>query len=276
MSLLKSRSARKPHRSEQDPRPYYLRNSATAVTATASATPHTMGAWAEVTPATATSVTLIEVSADCDINATATATLLDIGIGGAGAEVAVVSSIPIGSWLNSSGSTRGASIQIPLTIPAGKRVAVRIQSLVASHTASVRIHFFNGGWMAAAASAVVIGADAATSRGIHVGGVATYVEIAAATAAHYRYLVMVPSASQATLNSGTNAFELGVGAASSEVSIGKIWVEQNSSENIGNGFQLPAIATTCIAPGAPAGSRLAIKSSNAANQLDFALIGIPY
>lgn len=276
MSLVRSRSARKPHRSSQDPQPYFVRQVSGTITATADATPHTKGAWIEVVSATTHATTLIEMWADVDVSGAATGTLVDIGIGGAGSEVVVVPNIPIGSWINAANTQRNASIALPLSIPTGARVAVRIQSVVVSHTAAITIGFSGGGALIPAPTAEIIGSDTATSRGVYVGGVATYVQITAGTASHYRYLVMVPSASNTALPNLTASFDLGVGPAASEVALGRIWVDSTTIEAIGVGARLPVWAMSAITPGAPAGSRLAVKPSSGSNALDFALIGIPY
>lgn len=114
--------------------------------ATASATQYTKGAWVEMIAATGIDSQQIVVQLQ-RASLAGGRYRLDIGIGAAGSEVVAVGDITFvtGSDAASDASqfcSRDMTLHIPLTIPAGSRVSMRIESNGASATARASILAF--------------------------------------------------------------------------------------------------------------------------------------
>jgi hypothetical protein len=106
----------------------------TSMTVTGSGTAHTKGAWTQIFASTTVdSGWVVLMPDDVAVSATNTATLVDIGVGAAGSERVVVADINVGGW------GHGPSFQAPLFVPAGSRVAVRLQSAVVSKVMNGRL-----------------------------------------------------------------------------------------------------------------------------------------
>ena len=242
-----------------------------AVTVTADTTAHTKGAWTELIASTSAAGTMLILTANTATLGTNTATLIDVATGAAGSESAFATNVPIGGW----GSTAiGTDVPLPYAIPAGSRISVRIQSVVASgKTASVTAVLLSGGSHAPATSALVtIGSSTSTSRGVALASNGSYTEISASTAAAYRHLVIVPSLASAGAANATADLIVGSGASGSEVEIGRIGVGVNSNEFI-YPVPLPAWSITGVRGPVPAGTRIAAKRTGGI--LDVAVIGVP-
>jgi hypothetical protein len=248
------------------------------VTLTADTTAHTKGAWTQIIASTSGNVSFVIFNVGTvSTTATNTATLLDIGTGASGSETVVAANIAIGGAGGQSAQVTAATFGIPLKIASGTRVAARIQSVVTGgKTAVLQSAFIDAGDYATAPTSVdVIGSDTATSQGVSFSGSSgTWVEAIASTSQAYRAVTAVFSMHSndiATIN--TAAFDIGVGASSSEVAFGTARVLYQNNEQVA----LADPFTYLFGRSIPAGSRLAVKHNIAANptRYGFTLIGIP-
>lgn len=252
-------------------------NVASAVTVTADVSTHTKGAWTEVIASSSGPADLVYLYVINAQSATATEGLLDVGVGSAGSEVVVVSNAVGGSTSITSptvGVTPGVNpLQIfPVNIPAGSRVAVRIQNVVSSRTANVSVSLLYSG-QPAPSTLDTIGATTATSRGTNLPTSNTYVQLVASTSQTYRGVVMVCCAAGSAQNSESSVYTLAVGGSGSEVELGTATFASNASEFSGcQQNQPPFIYYGYI----PAGSRLAVKQSVGRTYRDVILYGIPF
>lgn len=252
-------------------------SSRSTVTATASGTPHTKGAWVEIEASLSEEAHLvfIELAATTSTNGVATSTLLDIGVGAAASEVVKVANLPIGY------AVAGHRLVVPVTIPAGSRVAVRVQSAVASKTVECYYGFADLNVTSKpAASLVTMGADTATSKGVSVaypGSLNTkgsWVEIEDSTPADFEALIIGIQADGDTgLDAANSLIDIGIGAAAAEtVLFNNVYVLSATSDNYS-----PKLLHTTRSAEIPAGSRLSARwqTSAANNSLDIILIGVP-
>lgn len=196
------------------------------VTVTASATPHTKGAWTALTASAAADYGgLVLKVGNAFVTATNTAILMDVGTGTAGSEVVRIPNINTGHH-QLSASTRIARIVLPFAIPKGTRVAARMQSIVASKTQTVTMgHALTPHPTHPLRPAVgeAYGVDLGTSVGTSLtwaGAINTkgaWVTLAAATTQPYRAIICCVGTPTATVQGAANeVIDFGVGAAGSE------------------------------------------------------------
>lgn len=250
-----------------------------AVTVTASATPHTVGAWAELIASNAAETQWLSVAAmNTAASATDTSALLDIGIGAAGSEVAVVTSLPVGF----ANIAPGMHHLLPLRVPRGARVAARMQGIISADTVSVIATTMGGapGQGRSPSSLVTLGATTASSRGTNMPTSDTYVEITAATSQAFAGLLVAATLSGAGVSAQASVYTVAVGAAGTEVAIGTATFSCASSEAISRA-PLGSIAAAqpfagVIGRHIPAGVRLACKQSIGQTYRDVILFGVPY
>jgi hypothetical protein len=148
-------------------------------------------------------------------------TLLDVGVGASGQEQVLVSDVAIG------GSLPFTTWQIPMSVSAGARIAVRLRSAVASKTCTIGISVYGGGsGLESGYKAVTYGAVTASSRGtiLTAPGVinteAAWTVITTATTARAGWLLVglaAPNSATATANDGL--VDIGVGGAGVEAAI---------------------------------------------------------
>jgi hypothetical protein len=245
-----------------------------AVTVTADTLAHTKGGWVELIASTSANASFIIIDVGgVQQSGVDTATLLDIGTGGMGVETALIKEVAIGSATRSA-QLAAFSFDVPIKIPSGTRLSARIQSLVTGgKTASIKIFTFDwGDYDAAPTSVDVLGTSTATSAGTAMSGASgSWVQIIASTPRAYRAVVLVPSASDASLAGAIYTFVLGSGASLSETELGSVFGYFSTVEAAGMGA-LPTLIPALV----PAGSRLAVKhdiGSNS-NRYDVTLIGI--
>lgn len=257
----------------------FLAGTSGNATVTASATTHTVGSWVQLVADTATTETAGLLILYCN-NTTAAATdtgmLVDVGTGAAGSEAVRAASLAI--------SQQAAQFTaIPVRIPGATRVAARIQSSVASRTASIGGALFATPFSDRLPLSVdVLGTSTATSVGTAMSGASgTWVEIAASTAKDYQALVIVPSLSDT--NSGANVnvrYDLGVGASGSEVAVASVQWLYTTTPTVGatNIVGMPPGLGGVYGAYVPAGSRIAVRHNVAANpgRIDACVIGVPY
>jgi hypothetical protein len=252
-----------------------LVNSTTGATVTASATTHAKGAWTQLLASSSADASLIVIGVNNFTTNADTSSLLDIGTGASGSETVLIGDIAIGghATLNANVSTY---IPIPIRVASGTRIAARIQSVVASRAANVRIYLIDtGDYNQAPTSVDVIGANTATSNGTLMSGASgTWVQVTASTSRAYRAVAVVPS-----LASGEVAiiqpmiYDLGTGASGSEVEIGKVEIDISNAEFLG----YRPVLSPLVAKNIPSGTRLAIKHNISSNPSRYGvtLIGIP-
>lgn len=235
----------------------------------ASATPHTKGSWVQVVASAADNVAGLWIRSNITIgnNGVDTSMLLDIGIGAAASEAVVVPDVPVG------GAGVKLALYLPIYIPAGTRIAGRVQSAVVSDTYGPEVCLVYGGrpgtW-GGYTIAETIGINTATS-GPTTGDLAdnAWDEAVASTANSYRALTFhpcsVPGSTSAT--AGSVSVDIGYGAGGSEQVVGAYRTQLTVNEQIPD-FVGPNFVEKAI----DAGSRLAIRKNGTAD-LSGALIG---
>jgi len=188
--------------------------------ATASATPHTKGNWAQVTaslPHDAYGFWLI--MAGTATSATNTDMLLDIGIGAGGSEVVIVPNL-LSGWTGSP--TQGPRVLwLPIFIPKGTRVAIRNQGVIASDTVDCMFHFVSGN--PSMRGNLFVGCDAfgivsASSAGLahtpgNTGAESTWASIGSATAKSYGAILPLIQSSNTSTTAIAYHWEIGIGSA---------------------------------------------------------------
>ncbi len=254
-----------------------------AVNVTASATPHTKGAWTQITASTGgTAAYGIMVWLNTTATAaTDTSTLMDVGVGGAGSEAVVVSNImvgfrPVGRQMDF----------IPIYIPANTRVAVRIQSAVVSKVVTISMDIM-AGEPASAVSApskfttygvsTVTSGGTATTPNASANVMGAYAELSAATTAPiHRALVNIQCNSATQVLGNNYMVEIAQGGAGSERTILAGYVFYTSTNENWEPL-LPMMLP--IELNVPAGVRLSARiSANGASgdAMQVSVIGVTY
>ena len=242
------------------------------VSVVADATPHVKGAWVEVIASTSQDADLISFFTASGSNNLATQGLLDIGIGAAGAEQILIENIASGGYGTALLGGDGRLI-FPIFIPSGSRISLRHQSVIASRSLSMNAAVHHSGFDSRT-SIVTIGANTATSTGVALGPSNTYVEVTSSTSQEFRGIVMVPMFVGTGGLTGLATYTLGFGASGSEIDLGSADYNTSNTETFTNQIG----STTFVYWGKiPAGSRLAVKTSNAGspNAGNVLLYGIP-
>lgn len=232
-------------------------------------TAHTKGAWTQVHSSTPSRSNWLLFN--CASN-TAASGLADIGVGAAGSETAIVSNLAFGSWQNNP-------FILPVAIPSGARVSVRIQGTNTSPTTSacgIYLAVSDNDYALTPASLQTIGIDTTTSSGTAMSGASgTWVQLTASTASDYQTVILFTSGGGG-VGTVRPTFTLGAGAAGGEVALCAL--RQLYSGITGNADgQSPRGVIAWSGP-IPAGSRLAVKHDLASNPGGYyaALYGVPY
>lgn len=227
------------------------------VSVTASATIHTKGAWSELVASTPFAVTMVVVSAQgMSTSTAATDGLLDIGIGAAASETVLIPDLGVGFCSVTRQEQKRWTF--PVAIPAGTRIAARLQSLIASDICNVSVDLYGGETFDGTpygATVDALGVDAATSKGVAATSGTTnvfgsWVQLIASTTRPYRFLgVAVGGNASAGLSTADNLVEIGVGAAASETVLAAFSFISTSTEIVlpfppewvsPRGFSIPA------------------------------------
>lgn len=196
--------------------------------------------------------------------------MVDIATGAAGSETVIVPTVAIG------GTGQNAAY-IPVSIPSGSRVSIRVRSARTSVTYFPFMWFIQTGDYATTPRTLdVIGVDTGTAKGTAMTGASgSYTQITASTSRDYQQVVVVASSSTASGASGNVTYTLAYGAAGSEVDQGSIWAAYSN-----NAISPSTTFPFALASGAPvpAGTRLSVKHNIASNPERYAvcLLGIPY
>jgi hypothetical protein len=225
-------------------------SSRTPVTVTASATPHTKGAWVELHAATSSLATLVRVKGSTGAASTNTATLVDIGIGAASSEVVIIPDITFGGNQTEgvTGQFDSGAVEIPITIPKGSRISARCQGAQVSQAVGVSIDLFHtrtplgADWAMASYSPLVTtyGAVAGTSLGVSLtapGSLNTkgaWTQITASTTAPITDMcASFGRDGQGNSTGGVGLVDIGFGPAGAEVVLlSNIQVDSTSAERL--------------------------------------------
>jgi hypothetical protein len=254
-----------------------LAASATSITVTASATPHTKGSWTEIIASTSEQTTLLSfIIRDVASTNVDTAMLIDVGVGASGSETAIIENVAVGGAVGLGLGVGVLLFQCPINIPSGSRISVRNQATIASDTVQIfQVSLFDIGNQALVPDSVdVLGTSTTTSEGTAFSGSSgSWNQIIASTSQDYIGFSLVPSVVGSTISAvTTNTFTLGFGAAGSEQEIGAVSVRYGTGESVHSVSHVCYFATEV-----PAGSRIAVKHDIASNpqQRGITVIAIP-
>ncbi len=245
--------------------PGFLENAATGGgVVTASASTNTKGVYAELITSTAYDADGIMVA--LQQNSTTAGGLMDFAIGAAGSEQIVMADVIIGQTARLT-----TYVFIPISLPAGSRVAARCQSTVSSQNHAVATHLYRAGlWGPPPGGTIVtLGADTSDSGGqvIDPGGtVDTYGSWAQLSASVGQdiaavYLMLGNRQNSAPSGQSVNFYlQFGIGAAASEVVVwGPIRFASSSSGSYG------PLPSAWFPVSIPAGSRLVARARAGTN-----------
>lgn len=239
-------------------------STAISTTVTGSASAHTKGAWSQVIASTGGDVNEIVLwsTAAIAVSGSDSSTLLDIGIGGSGSETVIVPDLNLG------GTAAGHLIRVPVFIPGGSRVSLRLQSAITSKTYAASVALIGGaGWgrRAPTRRATTYGANSATSGGVTIddpGASNTdgaWTEITSSTTTPARWLLPFLSGpvGNAAWTSTNGLADVAIGASGSEVIIAEhIPTSANAAEQL----LYPALV---LPVSLPAGTRIAMRHRQA-------------
>lgn len=250
-----------------------------AVNIAGHATLNTKGSWTQLIASTARDTSAILASfliEDSDFDA-----LLDLGIGAAASEVVIVPDLLITSTTNRV----SRQVWIPIYIPAGTRVAARVQTNPGAkrvHTCLILMATAFAFPANPASLVTAYGVNAADSGAVSVdpGAVSdtfgAYTEIAASTTYPIRYLILAMGTNMDFAGASSYwHYEIAIGAAAAEqLLVGGI-VIRLSDGNLTAGPQLWGPFPVSV----PAGTRLSVRgksqTTSATDRLhDIALYGI--
>lgn len=202
--------------------------------------------------------------------------LCDIGVGPTGQEQVLVSNIAFGN----TSFSQIPMIVIPAFIPAGSRVAFRLQTAASSggFNPGLTLNTTPDARLLPSVSTGIdtYGANTATSRGTALLTAAgQYREIAAATTRPYQALVLVPSNGNpsASGSAGVNTMTLAIGIQGLEIDVLSVY-NSNGFNSPGN----PCPPFLWVGRHVPAGTRLSVKHNAASNGnlLEAVVLGVPY
>lgn len=244
-----------------------------AVVVTASATPHTKGAYSELIASTPQAYNCLEISIyNTALNGSDSSALLDIAIGASGSEVVAVTNLAAGYALTVTTGSPVRTFLLPISVPSGSRIAARLQSAVASNAASVRIRPLSMPPVTIATMAIdTIGANTANSHGVGVtlpGTLNTkgaWTEITSSTPADYIALeIGVQGNGGITFSTGSVSVDIAVGASGSEVVVASdVILTTGTSESLAILSPVDPMFYVNI----PAGSRISVRYSRSASNL---------
>ncbi len=225
---------------------------------TASATLNTKGAWTQIsasTPSDACAVGIM-VSAANSTNSDGTNTAIDIGIGASGSEVVLIANLVVPRIASSQ-------ILVPLSIPAGTRVAMRCQATKASDVTNGYLQLFDGAMtqMEGCAGADTIGFVSASTQGTLVtfaaGAKGSYSQITSATTRDYLGFMLAFDTQGASSQFSSFTGDLAIGSSGSEkIILPDLFVDATRSavfNNMLSNFYPIAI---------PAGTRIAARGQS--------------
>lgn len=202
-----------------------------AVTITASATPHAEGAYAEIDASAAQDVCGIYVrnTANIATSTVDTSMLFSLAVGSAGNEVDVVPNYCMG------GHTSITRFMLPIHIPKGERIAGKLRAEVVSDTFVPAFTLLFGGQMpgwGGYTSADAIGAQTAASTGTTIPSSGTYTTLTSSAVNSLRGISASFGLVDNTSTAGTQTVDVAVGGVGSEVIIGTWIVNTTATEDV--------------------------------------------
>jgi hypothetical protein len=255
------------------------------VNCTTAATAHTPGAWVQVTSFFPANVDGLRVSvAPHASNGVDTSLLLDVGVGGSGSEVTVAENILVGYAAPDGGPHAPAFIDLPVSIAAGQRLAMRVRGAQTSASKSFHLSALQCS-RPTPTSLVTFGANTSTSSGVvltapaNVNVKSAWTEITASTPVDLMAVQLLVTLGPGNTNIANNVnrlFDLGIGSPGSEqVIVSNVHGATTNSE--GSRW----IPSAWYVADFPAGIRLAVRyqaSSVAsdAGTMAAVVIGVPY
>jgi hypothetical protein len=240
-------------------------------------TSNVAGSWIELISTSVETHCLMLSIYGMAVSATDTRGLVDVATGASGAETVIVSSLPAG--FSSTIQAQGFFYMIPVYIPSGTRISVRLRSFIASDLVTVQIATLVDGSFGyrrnLATSVDTYGAVTASSRGTNMPTSDTYVEITSATTRPYRMLAMLPCGGTGTAYAAASnvTYTLATGPSGSEVVQGTRSVSTTSAEIL-HYRNAPFDYGLFYGP-FPQGIRIACKQSTGVNYRDVIVLGIP-
>jgi hypothetical protein len=242
----------------------------------AGSTSNVAGSWTELISSSVETHCLMFSIYGMTVTGTDTRGLVDVGTGASGAETVIISSLPAG--FSSTVQAQGFFYMIPVYVPAGTRISVRLRSFIANDVANVQIATLVDGSFGYrryfATSVDTYGAVTASSRGTNMPTSDTYVEITSATTRPYRMLAMLPCGGTGTAYAGNNVtYTLATGPSGSEVVQGTRIVQTTTAELMYH-YYAPFDYGLFYGP-FPQGTRIACKQSSGVTYRDVIVLGIP-
>jgi len=258
--------------------PHTSEDKAGAVTLTANASADTKGSYTEILAAASNVFTIgmiVIETGQTNVSGTDTGQLMDVAIGAASSEQVIIANIPTG-W----SALQDKPLCIPLIIPEGERVSARIQASTGSDTVDVLMSFYEVGAYRSYQHCQTIGADTTNSCGTTVE-TTSWVELDASIDDHVEALVPIfDFGSGGSFGGDSNEFDIGVGAASSEVQVYPpssesfgLLMETGSQENISL-VTYPASHVLPTQINIPAGTRVAMRRPNGGRDSGCVLLGL--
>lgn len=233
------------------------------------------GPWVQVFASTTEESGLLYMASMQGIFTADNSLMLEIGVGPLGQEQVIVPALAFGGQNIYS---YGLPLPIPVRIPAGSRVAVRVR---ANSTTSRQANPYFilqkvRGQSLVPTSVDTLGSSTATSHGTALT-TNPYSEIVSSTARPYQALVVLPSGST---NAGVNStvrLTLAVGPSGQEVDIGTVDFFQASGGGMTPLSSGMAVPIPIHGAYIPAGSRLSIKHNISSNPqyVEVCIIGVP-
>lgn len=191
--------------------------------------------------------------------------LIDVAVGGAGSEQVIVPNVLLDSARGAN--MNGICIELPIAVPAGSRLAARVQEVSGAGTRTVDVTVIgrNGGSGARPAglgTVVNYGADTSTTNGVLVdpGAVANtygaWTQITASTSRDHNALIAILGTNKqgGTLVDSVYFFQIGIGDAGSETMLTEFMSNMSSS------VSRLMINSLMVEYQVPTGSRLSMRS----------------
>lgn len=245
-----------------------------AQTVTTSATANTKGSWVELVTSTAYDADGILISLRS--SGSGISWLFDFGVGGAGSEVVIAA-----NFLFAQDTGIIGYFHLPVSVPAGTRIAARSQGSTGSSTPILRAHLIRGGlWSPPSAGRIVtLGANTADSGGATVdcgasaNTLGAWSELSSAVPDDIAglWLNLGNRNNTAATLAATFRIQLGVGAAASE---NPVWGPVEFLSGLSSYGPLPAVWWPVAIP---AGERLAVRcQSNITDATDRKFDAVAY
>lgn len=181
-------------------------------TMTADALANTKGAWAEVIASTPHEVNGIHfLGADTGLSGDTRRALIDIGVGVAGSETVLVPNI-LSSAPSDYAFLGGNPLFLPIRIPAGTRVAIRMQSTTGADVGNAFIAFnYGDGLVPVFTGCDVLGVTTGTTSGTTVtSGAAAYGAYTTIATVGKNYKAIIPSVALSTAQTNNSFVSLEV------------------------------------------------------------------